>query len=74
MNTKNKNVVSPEMKARRKKGQKYILIAVAFLVVLLIMHSGGIQGGILWAIVDLAMFYFLIVGLIYLIRGFFGKG
>ncbi len=76
MNTQdtNEKVVSPEKKARRKKGLTYLLLAVVCLVVSFIMYSAGIEGGIMLVIVNLAMIIFFVGGLIYLIGGFVGKG
>ena len=76
MNTQetNEKVVIPIKKNRRKKGLKYMLIAVAFLVVNYLMYSAGLASGIIYGLVSLAMVIFFVIGLIFLIGGFVGKG
>ena len=58
--------------SRKKRGLTYLGIAVGCLVISLIMYSADI-GGVIAAIVNLAMIVFFIGGLIYLILGFVKK-
>lgn len=70
--TQNKQI-SPRKKSLRKKGGIYFLIFIVCLAVALIMYSMGIQGGIIYAIINLAFVVFLILAIITLIRGYTGK-
>ena len=74
MDPQTKNTLSPVKQARRKKGYIYLAIAIALFIILLILWSVGIQGGIIFALVDLGMFVFLIIAIVFLIRGYWGKG
>lgn len=69
-----KPLVSPRKQAFRKKAGTYSLIFVILLAVSLIMYYAlDIQGGIIWALVNLAFIVFLILAIIALIRGYSGK-
>jgi len=58
----------------RKRGRTYLLISVASLAASLIMfYAIDIQGGIIWALVNLSFLVFLILSVIALIRGYWGK-
>ena len=66
--------ISPSKKTFRKKGGNYLLISNALLAVSLIMYYAiDIQGGIFWALVNLAFLVILILAIIALIRGYSGK-
>ena len=74
-NTDSEKTQVPQRKqAFRKKARTYSLLFVLFLAVSLIMYSAlDIQGGIIWALVNLAFIVFLILAIIALIRGYSGK-
>jgi len=59
-------------KARKRTGLTLMGIAAVCFVILYIMYAAGI-GGIIYAMISLAVLIFLVVGLIYLIAGFVGK-
>ena len=61
-------------KTRKKKGLIYLVVAAVCLAISLILHASGISGGIIFALVSLAWVVFLVMGLVYLIAGFVGKG
>jgi hypothetical protein len=58
--------------SRKKKGLTYLGIAAGCLIISLIMYSADI-GGVIAAIVNLAMLIFFIGGLVYLVVGFVKK-
>lgn len=58
--------------SRKKKGLTYLGIAAGCLIVNFIMFSADI-GGVIAAIVSLAMLIFFVAGLFYLILGFVKK-
>jgi len=72
MESENKQI-SPRKKALRKKGGVYLVIFVICLAAALIMYSTGIQGGIIYGLINLAFLVFLILAVITLIRGYTGK-
>ncbi len=61
-------------KARKKKGLIYLVIAAVCLAISLILHASGISGGIIFALLSLAWVVSLVMGAVYLIMGFAGKG
>ena len=66
--------VSQSKQSFRKKAGTYSLLFLLFLAISLIMYYAiDIQGGILWALVNLAFIVFLILAIIALIRGYTGK-
>jgi len=72
--TPEKPQVPPKKLAIRKKAGTYSLIALLLLVISLVMfYALDVQGGILWALVNLAFIVFLILAIIALIRGYSGK-
>jgi len=66
--------VSPKKLAFRKKAGTYSLIALLLLAISLIMfYALDVQGGIIWALINLGFIVFLILAVIALIRGYSGK-
>ena len=57
----------------KKRGVRFVLIATALLVLSIILHSSGIQGGIIFALISLGWVACLIIGLFYIIAGFVKK-
>ena len=74
MSTQNTHENTVSLKeTRKKKGRKYLGIAVIFFIIYIIMYAVGIEGGVIMAFLALAWVICLIGGLIYLIAGFVGK-
>ncbi|NQU31714.1 MAG: hypothetical protein HQ521_00630 [Bacteroidetes bacterium] len=69
----NESTISPRKKRLRKKGGIYLLVFIICLAAAIIMHSAGIDGGIIFALISLAWLVFLIIAIITLIRGYSGK-
>ena len=57
---------------RKRRGLLYLAIAVVFIIVSVVLYSVDI-GGVIFALVSLGWVVFLIMGLVYLIRGLVGK-
>ncbi len=72
MESENKQI-SPRKKALRKKGGIYLVIFVICLSVAIIMFNAGVQGGIIYGLVNLVFVVFFILAVITLIRGYTGK-
>jgi len=65
--------ISPVKKAYRRKGSIYILIFVVCLAASLIMNSAGIDGGIIYALLNFGFIVFLILAIVALVRGYSKK-
>jgi uncharacterized membrane protein len=63
----------PTKEVYKKKGLKFLVIAVVLIIISIIIHSMGIQGGLIFAFISLAWIICLISSLFYFVKGFFGK-
>ena len=70
MDPQTENTLSPVKQARRKKGFIYLVIAIVLFITLYILFEVGIQGGIIPALISLGMLVFLIMAIVFLIRGY----
>ena len=69
----NEKSISPAKKALRKKGGNYLLVAIACIAASIILFSIGVDGGIIWTLINLAFLVFLILAIVTLLRGYIGK-
>ncbi len=63
----------PTKEIYKKKGLKLLVIAVVLIIITIIIHALGIQGGLIFAFITLAWMVCLISSLFYFVKGFFGK-
>lgn len=69
--------VSLEKKAFIKKGAMYLLLAVACVVLFILMYTYSIpskMGAVIIGGISIAVLVLLVGGLVYLIKGFVGRG
>ena len=73
MDTQDTNEKKVSLKnTRKRRALLYLVIAVVFIIVSIVLYSVDI-GGVIFALVSLGWVVFLIMGLVYLILGFVRK-
>ena len=73
MDTQDTNEKKVSLKnTRKRRALLYLVIAVVFIIVSIVLYSVDI-GGVIFALVSLGWVVFLIIGLVYLILGFVRK-
>ena len=68
------NTLSPVKQARRKKGYIHLVIAIVLFILSYSLFESGIDGGVILALINLAMLILLVMAIVFLIRGYWGKG
>jgi len=73
MDPQTENTLSPVKQARRKKGYIYLVIAIVLFILSYSLFESGIDGGVILALINLAMLILLVMAIVFLIRGYWGK-
>jgi FtsH-binding integral membrane protein len=63
----------PTKEVYKKKGLKFLVIAVVLLIISFAIYSMGVQGGLIMAFVSIGWIVCLISSLFYFVKGFIGK-
>jgi len=74
MDPQTENTMSPVKQAQRKKGYIYLVIAIVLFILSYSLFEIGVDGGVILALINLAMLILLVMAIVFLIRGYWGKG